>query len=56
MDRSLLYWALLIPRLDMGSKATYNDAATPMVRQYLDIKEQYKDTILFFRLGRGISI
>jgi DNA mismatch repair protein MutS len=24
---------------------------TPMMRQYLDIKEQYKDCILFFRLG-----
>jgi len=24
---------------------------TPMLRQYLDIKEQYKDTILFYRMG-----
>ena len=24
---------------------------TPMMRQYLEIKEQYKDCILFFRLG-----
>ena len=24
---------------------------TPMIRQYLDIKEQHKDAILFFRLG-----
>lgn len=24
---------------------------TPMMRQYLDLKEQYKDCILFFRLG-----
>ena len=24
---------------------------TPMMRQYLDIKEKYQDTILFFRLG-----
>ncbi|MFZ1462873.1 MAG: hypothetical protein WAV60_23290, partial [Anaerolineae bacterium] len=24
---------------------------TPMRRQYLDLKRQYKDTILFFRLG-----
>ena len=24
---------------------------SPMMRQYLDIKEQYKDEILFFRLG-----
>lgn len=24
---------------------------TPMMRQYLDIKEQYKDAVLFFRLG-----
>jgi len=24
---------------------------TPMMRQYMDIKEQYKDCILFFRLG-----
>ena len=24
---------------------------SPMMRQYLDIKQQYKDTILFFRLG-----
>lgn len=26
-------------------------ALTPMMRQYLDIKEQYPDAILFFRLG-----
>lgn len=26
-------------------------AATPMMQQYLNIKEQYKDCILFFRLG-----
>lgn len=26
-------------------------ALTPMMQQYLDIKEQYKDCILFFRLG-----
>ncbi len=24
---------------------------TPMMKQYLEIKEQYKDTVLFFRLG-----
>ena len=24
---------------------------TPMMRQYLEIKEQHKDSILFFRLG-----
>ncbi|MGI6709947.1 MAG: DNA mismatch repair protein MutS [Bacilli bacterium] len=24
---------------------------TPMMRQYLEIKEQYKDTLIFFRLG-----
>jgi DNA mismatch repair protein MutS len=24
---------------------------TPMIRQYLDIKKQYPDAILFFRLG-----
>ena len=24
---------------------------SPMMQQYLDIKEQYKDCILFFRLG-----
>ena len=24
---------------------------TPMMQQYLDVKEQYPDTILFFRLG-----
>ena len=24
---------------------------TPMMRQYLEIKEQNKDSILFFRLG-----
>ena len=24
---------------------------TPMMQQYVDIKEQYKDCILFFRLG-----
>ncbi len=27
------------------------DATTPMMRQYLDIKKNYKDAILFFRLG-----
>src|SRR4051794_26113920 len=27
------------------------DAATPMLRQYLEIKQQYPGTILFFRLG-----
>lgn len=26
-------------------------ALTPMMRQYLDIKEKYKDAVLFFRLG-----
>jgi DNA mismatch repair protein MutS len=26
-------------------------ALTPMMRQYLDIKEKYKDCIIFFRLG-----
>ena len=25
--------------------------ATPMVKQYLSIKEQYTDSILFFRMG-----
>ena len=24
---------------------------TPMIRQYLEIKERYQDAILFFRLG-----
>ena len=24
---------------------------TPMMKQYLEIKEEYKDAILFFRLG-----
>ena len=24
---------------------------TPMMRQYLEIKEQHKDEVLFFRLG-----
>ena len=24
---------------------------TPMMQQYMDIKEKYKDCILFFRLG-----
>ena len=24
---------------------------TPMMQQYMDIKEQYKDCILFYRLG-----
>ena len=27
------------------------EAATPMLRQYLEIKKQYPGTILFFRLG-----
>ena len=26
-------------------------AVTPMMKQYLEIKEQYRDCILFFRLG-----
>jgi DNA mismatch repair protein MutS len=26
-------------------------APTPMMRQYLKLKERYPDTILFFRLG-----
>ena len=26
-------------------------APTPMMRQYLELKERYPDTILFFRLG-----
>jgi DNA mismatch repair protein MutS len=32
-------------------KGTGMTNITPMMRQYLDIKEQYKDCILFFRLG-----
>ena len=32
-------------------KTHNNDKLTPMLRQYLEIKEQYNDTILFFRLG-----
>jgi DNA mismatch repair protein MutS len=31
--------------------ATANAKLSPMLRQYLEIKEQYKDCILFFRLG-----
>ena len=27
------------------------EALSPMMRQYLEIKEQYKDCLLFFRLG-----
>ncbi len=27
------------------------EVQTPMMKQYLEIKEQYKDTLLFFRLG-----
>jgi DNA mismatch repair protein MutS len=30
---------------------TADDSATPMLRQYLEIKKQYPGTILFFRLG-----
>ena len=26
-------------------------AFTPMMQQYLDIKEQYKDCIMFYRVG-----
>ena len=26
-------------------------AVTPFMQQYLDIKENYKDYVLFFRLG-----
>jgi DNA mismatch repair protein MutS len=35
---------MYIWRVNMGT-------VTPMMQQYLDIKEQYKDCILFFRLG-----
>ncbi|MFH1395304.1 MAG: hypothetical protein ABIH09_04025 [Candidatus Omnitrophota bacterium] len=28
-----------------------NENLTPMMRQYLEIKDQHKDAILFFRLG-----
>ena len=27
------------------------NAVTPMMKQYLQVKEQYKDCLLFFRLG-----
>jgi len=29
----------------------YNDATTPMLRQYARIKADYPDSILMFRLG-----
>ena len=29
---------------------------TPMMKQYLEIKEQNKDSILFFRLGDFLSL
>ncbi len=35
----------------MVMKSSPNDASTPMLRQYKQIKEQYPDSILFFRLG-----
>ena len=41
----------------MGTHFTTDDfevkhmPVTPMMQQYLDIKDQYPDTILFFRLG-----
>lgn len=28
-----------------------NDFSTPMMRQYRKIKEQYKDCLLFYRMG-----
>ncbi len=33
------------------SKKKDNSILTPMMKQYLDMKEKYKDSILFFRLG-----
>lgn len=38
-------------RESMGKAYKKGDAATPMLRQYLEIKDQYRDTILLFRLG-----
>ena len=31
--------------------AQKEEKVSPMLRQYLDIKEKYKDYVLFFRLG-----
>ncbi|MFH1856605.1 MAG: DNA mismatch repair protein MutS [Candidatus Omnitrophota bacterium] len=35
----------------MNTTQKQNSSFTPMMRQYLEIKKDYKDTILFFRLG-----
>ncbi|MBT3181738.1 MAG: DNA mismatch repair protein MutS [Deltaproteobacteria bacterium] len=35
----------------MAKQPTSNDVLTPMLRQYMQIKDQYPDSILFFRLG-----
>ncbi len=33
------------------SKKKKNNRETPMIKQYLDIKNNYKDTVLFYRVG-----
>jgi len=37
--------------LDVNKKGEYKWHRVTMMQQYFDIKEQYKDCILFFRLG-----
>ena len=48
LRRLLRRGALTIPIRKRGGRAM---AVSPMMQQYLRIKEQYKDAILFFRLG-----
>ena len=33
------------------SRTVENDKMTPMVRQYYEIKREYQDAILFYRMG-----
>ena len=44
----MLWWQKLTPYWTIEDR---NMAMTPMMEQYLAIKEQHKDAILFFRLG-----
>ena len=39
------------PPLSPPSSAGSPASATPAMRQYLDAKQQYRDAILFFRMG-----
>jgi hypothetical protein len=41
------------PRVSRGASSPAGQAptVTPAMRQYLDAKQQYRDAILFFRMG-----